>query len=236
MTTKRKVTAVSLGVMARAPIPGRCKTRLAKTIGAQAAARIYSAMLADRIAAVDALPAARRVVVAAPEDDGVAALRRLLPSGWEIVIQRGEGLGARLGHAFEDLVRGDELVCLVDSDSPTLSLSSLWATLESPRPPDAIVAGPCEDGGYYLIGMSSLHTGILDGIPWSTSGVMAATRRRCEELGLRLDELPVGHDVDEAADIERVERELRREPGLAPRTAAVLAAIARERLAGGPLR
>lgn len=211
--------------MARAPVAGRCKTRLAKTLGAEGAARLYAAMLADRLAAVDALPAARRVVVAAPEDDGVTVLGRLAPA-WEILEQRGSELGARLANAFRDLVGDGSLVCLVDSDSPALSLLALWPELSRRRDQGTVVAGPCEDGGYYLIGMSSLDLGVLDQIPWSTSGVMPATRERCAALGLRLDELPIAYDVDEAADVARLERDLLARPELAPRTAALLRSLA----------
>lgn len=213
---------VTIGVMARAPVAGRCKTRLAKTLGAEGAARLYEAMLADRLAAVDALPIARRVLVAAPEDDGVHVLGQLAPVGWAMVEQRGEDLGARLGNAFHDLVGNGGLVCLVDSDSPTVSFANLWADLAKPRGPKAVVAGPCEDGGYYLIGMTSLELGILQDIPWSTRGVMPRTRERCAELGLHLEELAEAYDVDEPADVDRLERDLRGRHDLAPRTAAAL--------------
>lgn len=220
---------VTMGVMARAPVAGRCKTRLAKTLGAEGAARLYAAMLADRLAALDALRLAalgalpaRCVIVAAPEDDGVSVLGGLAPTGWEIVEQRGADLGARLGNAFHDLVGGGDLVCLVDSDSPTVSFATLWADLTKPRGPRTVVAGPCEDGGYYLIGMTSLELGILRDVPWSTSGVMPTTRERCAELGLRLEELAEAYDVDEAADVDRLSRDLVASPALAPRTAAAL--------------
>ena len=225
---------VTIGVMARAPVAGRCKTRLGRTIGAEGAARLYAAMLADRLAAASALPFARRVVLAAPEDDGPAALRGLAPAGWEIIAQRGADLGARLGSAFGDLLgsvvdpRGSgaaPLVCLVDSDSPALSLASLWPLLARPRARGVAVAGPCEDGGYYLLGMTSLEPGILRDIPWSTSGVMAATRQRCAALGLPLEELPLAYDVDEAADLNRLARDLSAAPALAPRTWEALRAL-----------
>ena len=216
--------AVTIGIMARAPVAGRCKTRLAASVGPEAAAGLYAAMLADRIAAVDVLPA-RRVIVAAPEDDGVAALHALAPPGWEVLAQRGDDLGERLASAFRELVGTSALVCLVDSDSPTLSIGGLWDELARPRVPGSVLAGPCEDGGYYLIGMTSLETGILEGIPWSTNQVMARTRERCAELGLRLEELTEAYDVDEAADLERLKRELALTPELAPRTAAALRAL-----------
>jgi rSAM/selenodomain-associated transferase 1 len=225
MTAPPAHAGLTIGVMARAPIAGRCKTRLAKTLGAESAARIYAAMLADRIAAVDALPAVKRVLLAAPEDDGVAVLGRLAPAGWVILEQRGSDLGERLGNAFRDLLGSGGLVCLVDSDSPLVSFTSLSVELTKPRGPRTVVAGPCEDGGYYLIGMTSLELGILHEIPWSTCDVMPTTRERCRELGLHLEELTEAYDVDESADVDRLERDLREHPARAPATSAALRSL-----------
>ncbi len=161
--------SVTIGIMCRAAVPGHCKTRLARTIGDDAAARLYAAMLADRIAVVDALPARRRLLVVAPENDGLVELSRVLPaSGWSILEQRGADLGCRLANAMEDLADGGGLVCLVDSDSPALSFANIWPVLTSTIDRDLVVLGPCEDGGYYLIGLHAAHRSVFDDIPWST--------------------------------------------------------------------
>lgn len=218
---------VTLGVMARAPVPGRCKTRLARRMGADRAAALYAAMLADRIAAVSVLPAERRVIVAAPEDDGVAVLRAFAPPGWELLEQRGEDLGARLTNAFRDLLprAGGGIVHVMDTDSPTLPLAELWPELCALRSPRDVVLGPCDDGGYYLIGMRAFEPGIFEGIPWSTEGVATATRARCDALGLTVVDLMRWYDVDEHDDVERLARELAPRPAAAPRTAAILGEI-----------
>ncbi|MSO58587.1 MAG: glycosyltransferase [Thermoleophilia bacterium] len=214
--------AITLGVMARAPIPGRCKTRLARAIGAERAAGLYAAMLADRLAAISALPVARRVVLAAPEDDGPAALRVLLPAGWDLVVQRGADLGERLASAMIDArAGGPGMMCLVDSDSPTLPLARCLEGLMRTPATSEVVLGPCEDGGYYLIGTRRPEPGVFEGIPWSTSGVLAATRERCSALGLGVTELDPWYDIDEPEDLERLMNDAE---GLsrAPRTAAFL--------------
>jgi rSAM/selenodomain-associated transferase 1 len=222
---------LTIGIMARAPVAGRCKTRLARTIGFDGAARLYEAMLRDRIDALAASTVAggelRRVVLAAPEDDGLRALTAMSPPGIEVVAQRGADLGERLANAFRDLHREGELVCLTDSDSPTLPFHVVLDALARPREDAAIVAGPCEDGGYYLIGMQRLALGVLEGIPWSTSGVFAATRERCRTLGLPLVELTTWYDVDDDDDLERLAHELASSPRLSPRTAEALATIRR---------
>ncbi|HEY8038990.1 MAG TPA: TIGR04282 family arsenosugar biosynthesis glycosyltransferase [Polyangiaceae bacterium] len=218
---------VSLGVMARAPIAGRCKTRLASALGDAAAADVYRAMLLDSLDALArARPAlGRLVVMAAPEDDGVAVLRALAPEPWEILPQRGEGLGARLANAFRALGAGGDAVALVSSDSPTVSWGEVAGALARFGGERRAMMGPCDDGGYYLVALGSLELGILEGIDWSTPRVQDQTRQRCAALGLALDVLAPAYDVDDARDLERLRVELREHPGRAPRTAAVLRAL-----------
>jgi len=227
---------LTLAVMARPPIAGRCKTRLGAHIGLDVAARVYEAMLLDTIASLSRI-SARHVVLAAPEDDGVAALTRLAPPGWEVIAQRGSGLGERLTNGIVDLHRAGELVCLLDSDSPTLPFDVLERRLEeASRAPRRVVAGPCEDGGYYLIGLTSVDLGVFEGVPWSTGRVMDVTRERCLELGLVLEELPSSFDVDDGADLLRLGGELSRRPEVAPRTAELLRELDLSVSAGSPAR
>jgi len=215
---------ITVGVMARAPVPGRCKTRLASALGDERAARLYRAMLLDTLDAIDRSLGrdARLVVLAAPEDDGVAGLRALAPAAWDVVPQRGAGLGERLAHATRDLGATGHLVALVDSDSPTVDFEGMAGALRRATRPRHVLMGPCDDGGYYLIAMTSPETGIFERIDWSTPRVQPQTRARCAELELTLEELAPGYDVDEAADLARLNDELRGAPALAPRTAAVL--------------
>lgn len=88
-----ELMGVTLGVMARAPVPGRCKTRLAPMLGAAGAARLYEAMLRDSLDAFAGVGASRLVVLAAPEDSGVAALRSIASAAWEVIAQEGNDLG-----------------------------------------------------------------------------------------------------------------------------------------------
>jgi rSAM/selenodomain-associated transferase 1 len=211
----------TVGVMARAPVPGRCKTRLAATVGADLAARVTRSMLLDTLDRVaEVLPASRLVIMAAPEHGGVDVLSALAPAPWAVVAQEGDGLGARLGHAFTTLSGPDTTVSLVSADSPTAPWSCLRALDD--LQPGHVAMGPCEDGGYWLIATAGLDVRILEGIHWSTERVAAQTRARCQELGLALTELDSAYDIDEAKDLERLHTELRAHPERAPRTAALL--------------
>lgn len=211
--------------MARAPVPGRCKTRLAKRIGDERAARLYEAMLRDTLEALEAAGFDRRVVMAAPEDDGVAALRAIAGAAWEVVEQRGADLGERLAGAFEALCAPPALVCLVDSDSPLVPWRALEAPLRACAASRQAVVGPCEDGGYYLVGMTRFERHLLTDIPWSTDRVLPTTRERAREADIPLMELPRSWDVDDVDDLERLAAELANGPERAPRTARLAEAF-----------
>jgi rSAM/selenodomain-associated transferase 1 len=215
--------AATIGVMARAPVAGRCKTRLAASVGDAFAAELCRAMLLDTLAAIERVfDSNRLVVMAAPDHGGAPLLRTLAPRRWEVVAQEGEGLGARLAHAFTTLGAGGDPVALVDSDSPTVSWEAAERALARLRGPRRVCMGPCTDGGYWLIAMTTIELRILEGIAWSTPAVALETRARCSTLGLALEELPVGRDVDAPDDLAWLREELRRHPECAPHTAAML--------------
>jgi glycosyltransferase A (GT-A) superfamily protein (DUF2064 family) len=71
-----------------------------------------------------------------------------------------------------------------------------------------VVLGPCDDGGYYLIGLKSPCSALFRGIVMSTSTVTAQTLERAQEQGLRAACLPRWYDVDTPEDLERLIDEL----------------------------
>lgn len=213
----------TIGVMARAPLPGHCKSRLAAHVGARFAADLCRVMLLDTLDRIQkVMPSSRLVVMGAPENDGVAVLRTLVPSRWEVIAQRGDGLGARLGHAFTTLGALPGVTALVDADSPTAPWDVAARALAGLRQPRGALMGPCEDGGYWLIATTQVELGILDDIAWSTPAVAEQTRARCRALGIELEETASAFDVDEPRDVERLRAELAIRPDQAPLTAAFL--------------
>lgn len=214
--------SVTLGMMTRAPIPGHCKTRLAATLGDAAAAKLYAAMIGDSIDVYSRAGATRNVIVAAPEHDGVRALSDLAPAGWEVVPQVGKGLGERLANAFRALKVDGSAVVLVDSDSPTLPVDPIAAALRRFNGAGRVLLGPTDDGGYYLIGFSSLELEILRDVPWSTPRVLEVTLAHCAALSLSTELLPSWYDVDEGRDLDRLCAELSHQPERAPRCALAL--------------
>jgi rSAM/selenodomain-associated transferase 1 len=189
----------ALLVIAKQPIPGRVKTRLTPPCTPEQAAALAEAALLDTLATVAATPASRRVLVF--EGDPC----EWQPAGFDVIAQRGDGLGARLAAAFED-VTGPAL--LVGMDTPQLTPAQLSAAARQLRRPgvDAVIA-PTFDGGYWCVGFNAAVPGAFDGVPMSTEQTYVRQRQRFNALGLTVAiELPL-RDVDTFADAHAVAEE-----------------------------
>ena len=179
----------ALIVIAKAPVAGRVKTRLCPPCTPAQAARLARAALADTLAACDAATAGRRVLALEGEPDG------LLPGGWEVVAQRGDGLAERLAHAFAD-VGGP--ACLVGMDTPQVTADQLRAALAGLARADAVF-GPAHDGGFWAIGLRKPDAAVFAEVPMSRDDTGAVQRARLEQLGLRTIDLPPLLDFDDIA-------------------------------------
>ena len=204
----------ALAVMAKAPRAGRVKTRLQPPLSAEDAAALNVCFLrdtAENIASVAAEGRAQGLICYTPVGDEIA-FDGLLPEGFALIAQRGDGFGERLFCAAEDILScGFGAVCLIDSDSPTLPTGALRQAVEElAREGERVVLGPSEDGGYYLVGMRCADARVFDRIAWSTESVYAETVERVREAGLELVELPRWYDVDDAATLGVLEGELLR--------------------------
>ncbi len=227
----------TLVLLAKAPIAGTTKTRLARERSDKDALLLSSGFLmdlADQCArwrgerlAVDGN---RRVALYASPDihDPVLAevARR---AGARLEVQQGDDLGARLRHAFDrEFERGARAVCAIGSDSPTLPLHLLDEAFRA-LAWERVVLGPTFDGGYWLVGAQRPAPDLFSGVPWSTSAVCAHTISKLSLLGIQPRLLPFWYDIDEAADLERLvwhARALRSaHPGAVPATWSALSRI-----------
>lgn len=197
-------------VMAKVPEPGRVKTRLAARLGAEGAAGLAEAMAADLLATVRRTGLPWRVAVDGPLDHPWCLA---LPA----VEPQPEGdLGARLAWALRD---GG---VAVGTDAPLLPPELLRRAAASTA---AVRLAPAEDGGYVLVGASreAVQAGLFRGIPWSTGHTLAAQLARARALGLTVELLEGGFDVDRPEDLPRLAAALRSSPPeVAPRTRAWL--------------
>ena len=218
----------AVAVMAKVPGLAPVKSRLSPALSPNQATELYRCFLLDRLDAVAALPAVSGVVAYTPPEAG-AAMRALAPPGFRLLPQEGDDLGERLSNVMRGLLAdGHPAVLAIDSDSPTLPMAHVLeaARLLTDQAAD-VVLGPCDDGGYYLIGLRAAQPALFRGIPWSTSAVLAATLTVARRLGLRAHLLPTWFDVDTDADLTRLHAELTAQGAGPARTFAFVAGLYR---------
>ena len=185
-------------VLAKAPVPGRVKTRLCPPCDPRQAAFLAEAALADTLHAVAKTRCRRRVLVL----DGAPG--PWLPAGFDVLPQRGDGLDERLAHAFQDVGSGGFLIGM---DTPQLTPARLTASLRAlSRPHVEAVLGLAVDGGWWGIGLRAPDPGVFLGVPMSSDQTGAAQRARLRSLALRVTRLPQLRDVDDFDDAISVAR------------------------------
>jgi rSAM/selenodomain-associated transferase 1 len=179
---------------------------------------LYECFLKDTLELARRVPAVQTVVAFFPaESQGYFA--ELAPD-FELLLQEGHDLGTRLDNALNRFLRdGFQSVAIMNSDGPNLPtryLEQAFAVLEGEAD---VVIGPCDDGGYYLIGIKRPAPRLLRDVRMSTPSVVADTLRIAEEEGLHVELLPVWYDVDNAATLARLARDLADAPAhVAPHT------------------
>ncbi len=180
--------------MAKAPAPGRVKTRLCPPLTHDQAAAYAEASLVDTLLAVAACGA----------DDLVLALDGApgpwLPPGFRVVPQRGKTFNDRLACAWVD---ADGPGLQIGMDTPHVSAEVLDAGLAKVKPGRAVL-GPAEDGGWWALGLAAPAPHAFDGVPMSRPDTCAHQRRQLEDLGYTVDMLGVLVDVDDIDDARRV--------------------------------
>jgi uncharacterized protein len=192
--------AAQVIVIAKEPLPGRVKTRLTPPFTPEEAALLAEAALADTLAAVAAAPVARRVLALA------GSAGPWLPPGFDVIIQSGDGLDERLGHAFADCFAGRALpMVLIGMDTPQVTPSLLTAAVRSLVAGDAdAVFGPAADGGFWLLGLRRPDAALVAGVPMSTCDTGRRQLERLTAAGLRVHAVPELTDVDTFAEAEQV--------------------------------
>jgi len=204
------VTALpAVAVMAKVPGLEPVKSRLQPALTAAQATDLYRCFLLDRLDALAALDGVHGLVAFTPPA-AASAMRALVPAGLGLRPQRGGDLGERLSNLLTDLLAaGHPAALAIDSDSPTLPMAYVAEAARVLAEDQADVAvGPCDDGGYYLIGLRSPQPALFRGVPWSTGAVLGTTLEAAAALGLRVHRLEGWFDVDTERDLRRLHTEM----------------------------
>ncbi len=199
---------VNILVVAKAPVPGYAKTRLAATIGDERAAEFAAASLADTLDAVAGTAVAARTVALTGDLDrasGGAELRRRL-AGFTVIAQRGDDFAARLAHAHRDAGALGYPVLQIGMDTPQVSAELLadcaQALLRSPA-----VLGPAPDGGWWALGLQDAAVAdCLRAVAMSRADTCAETMRALRQAGVDVQMLATLADVDTVEDVDSVRR------------------------------
>jgi rSAM/selenodomain-associated transferase 1 len=202
----------ALLVMAKRPEAGATKTRLCPPLTPERAAALYACFLADVIetarAAAGIVPSLCLAIAYAPV--GAAGYFRALAPDFALVLQTGATLGERLSAVMGGaLASGHAQVAAINSDSPSLPVTYLaqaFAALDDPA--TDLVLGPCDDGGYYLIGWKRPLSFLVRDVAMSTPNTLADTLALADAAGLRVALLPPWYDVDGPEDLERLTRDV----------------------------
>jgi len=192
----------ALIVFARAPEPGRVKTRLVPLLGEKGAARLHARLVARALETARASGLGSIDLYCSPRIGG-DYFRKMQKRFNVRLSSQGRGdLGERMYRAF----RSHSPAVLIGSDCPALRPADLRAAARALREGADAVLAPAEDGGYALIGLRRVSRRLFDGIAWGRPQVLAQTRRRLRALGWRWKELRTLWDVDRPEDVARLRR------------------------------
>ncbi len=197
------IAGTAVAVLARAPVPGAAKTRLAPRLGLEGAAALQRRLTLRTLATATGAAVGPVSLFCAPDRGHpfFDACRQRF--GIPLHDQCAGNVGARMLHAFDALLRAHERVLLVGTDCPALTPDRIRHAAALLDDHDAVV-WPVEDGGYVLIALRQAAPELFEGVNWGTPQVMAQTRARLRRLGWRWAEPTPLWDVDRPEDYDRL--------------------------------
>jgi len=187
----------ALGILFRIPEFGKVKSRLAAQLGDERALSLYKVMLQQTMQKAKDL---RGVEAYGFYDGNIEAFDNQI--GLTLYGQQGKDLGEKMLNAFIRLFAlGFNRVCLIGSDSPTVPELYIYNALDL-LSEYHLVLGPCQDGGYYLIGLKSAMPELFEGIPWGSGDVLSVTIKKAAVLNISYSMLPAWYDIDTPEDLQ----------------------------------
>jgi len=195
------VDLAGIAILAKAPIPGRVKTRLAMLLGSEGAATLHARLVTRTVETAVAAAVGPVTMWATPDERHSLFLDLAQQFPLEIARQPEGDLGARMHMAF---THANAPTLVIGSDCAVLTPAHLRDAAEVLRSGSDAVVIPAEDGGYVLIGLTRPVPELFTGMTWSTDTVMVETRNRLRHLGLSWREPAQLWDVDRPTDVRRM--------------------------------
>jgi rSAM/selenodomain-associated transferase 1 len=191
-------------VFARAPQPGRAKTRLVPCLGEWGAASLHRRLVRRTLRVAQAARCGPVELHGAPRARHGFFLRCARDFGAGLYAQRGGDLGQRMFNAIAAGLRRHRAVVLVGTDCPALEVRDLRRAARSLAGGCDAVIAPAEDGGYPLIGLRRASPRVFERIGWGGPDVFARTAEVLDGLGWRWRRLRTLWDVDRPEDLARL--------------------------------
>lgn len=190
-------------IFAKAPEPGRVKTRLIPALGAEEAALLYNKLLRQTVGKVAEATISPIDCWCAPDTGHPVFQNMALQYGVQLEEQVGEDLGQRMEYGATQALLSADTVILIGGDCPVLEKHHLSQAFDWLAKGADAVLGPAEDGGYVLLGFKRSDPALFYDIPWGSDQVLALTRKRLEKLGWAWRELETLWDLDRPEDLAR---------------------------------
>lgn len=183
------------------PEQGRVKSRLAKDLGAEAAANLYRCFVDDLSERFSKEP--YKLCLAFHPTEKENEMREMLGDEFSCIPQTGDDLGERMKLAFlRCFSEGGRSVVLIGSDIPDLPARIVDEAFCALDEKDSVI-GPAADGGYYLLGFKqdTFNANVFQGIPWGGETVFHDTMNLLRMAGAPVHVLPAWRDIDKYEDI-----------------------------------
>ena len=194
-------------VFARAPVPGRVKTRLIPCLGAAGAAALYKQLVLHTLTIATDARVGLVDLWCTPSLKHPFFLQCAQKFQMRLFNQIEGDLGSRMAHALNETLKRVPQALLIGTDCPSLTVDDLREAVDNLQHGIDAVVGPAEDGGYVMIGLRQYAPDLFTRISWGTESVLNQTRSRLRELGWKWHELSERWDVDRPEDLDRLKRE-----------------------------
>lgn len=191
---------IPLYLFAKAPQPGKVKTRMQPALGGESCAALATRMLEQSAARVGESWPGPKILCVAPDRQHPLFQRLAAKFGFSLLEQADCDLGGRMLAALQHGLAGCDRAVVMGCDVPYIGgeiLARAWQEMQSANN----VMGPAEDGGFYLLGVDRLPIAAFEGVAWGSSKVGQQVIRQGRQQGLEFRMLPTLRDIDVIGDL-----------------------------------
>ncbi|NOS99205.1 MAG: glycosyltransferase [Phycisphaerales bacterium] len=195
-------------IFARYPAPGQVKTGLCPPLTPDQAAAIQRSCIRLVCERAFRVWPVRPTLVITP-NDSEEAFRAIVGPYIRLLLQGEGNLGDRLARVVQDAFQsGDEEVLVIGSDSPTIPAGRFDDARTALQKSD-VVLGPCDDGGFYLLGLKRTHVDLFKRVPWGTDGACSGLKDQAIACDLKVAAMDPWYDIDRPDDLARAVQDIR---------------------------